>query len=41
MCLDGLKWVVLDNRVGWSGFYVNMSWGGLEWVEMDTLYKIV
>ena len=41
MCLDGLKWVVLVNGVGRSGFYINAGWGGLGWIENDTFYKIV
>jgi len=32
LCLGGLKWVVLGNGVGWSGFYVNAGWNELGWV---------
>ena len=41
MCLGGLKWVVLGNRVGRSVVYVNVDWGELAWVETDTLCKTV
>ena len=35
MYLSGLKCVILLNGVGWSRFYINASWVGLGWVEMD------
>ena len=34
--MGGLKWVILVNEKGWSGFYVNTGWIGLGWVEMDS-----
>jgi len=39
--LGGLKWVVLGNRTGQSGFYVNAGWDGLGWAEMAILRKTV
>ena len=37
--MGGLKWVVLDNGVGWSGLYENIDSSGLGWAEMDLYAK--
>ena len=39
--MGGSKWVVLASGVGWSGFYINIDWSGLGWVEIDSLCKTV
>ena len=35
--MGGLKWVILVNEVGWSGFYVNTGWIGLGWVVLKLI----
>ena len=37
----GFKWVILSNGMGWSGFYVNMDWGGLKWILYAKQYDYI
>ena len=42
--MGGFKWVVLANRMGWDGFYVNMNWsglGGLKWILYAKQYDYI
>ena len=42
--MDEFKWVVLDNGVGFSEFYVNTDWDGLgelKWILYAKQYEYI